>query len=111
MQSNFRIIYLYIVSLITLSMIIGGIVSAVYNIVSYIYPTSSVFYDDQTSSDYSYNYNDTDNYNSTTNKQIRKNNYKREKIKNAVVSIAVIIVGGILYKYHWNLIEKERIIE
>ena len=111
MQSNFRTIYLYVVSLITLCMIISGIVSTVNNITSYLYPTSSVFYDDDTSSNYSYSYENTTDYNSIKNKQIQKDNYKKEKIKNAVVSIAVIVVGGILYKYHWNLIEKERTIE
>ena len=34
---------------------------------------------------------------------------KNEKIKNSVVSIAIIVVGVIMYKYHWNIIEKERI--
>ena len=35
MANNFRTIYLYIVSLITLAMIVGGIVSSVNNITSY----------------------------------------------------------------------------
>lgn len=48
-------------------------------------------------------------YDTTIKNQIRRENYKNEKIKNAVVSIVVITVGGIMYKYHWNIIEKERI--
>ena len=46
MSNNFRIIYLYIVCFITLSMIVGGIVATVSNIVSYIYPDSYVFFKD-----------------------------------------------------------------
>ena len=109
MTNSFRTIYLYIVSLITLCMLIGGIVSTVNNITSYFYPDSYVFFENETNTykyDTSYNKNDFD---STRNNLIKRENYKKEKIKNAVVSVAVIIVGGIMYRYHWNLIEKERI--
>lgn len=106
MANNFRTIYLYIVSLITLCMIVGGIVSTVNNIVSYFYPDSYIFFEDnKTPSIYDTSYD----YNSVKNTQIQQNNYKKEKIKNIVVSVAVIIVGAIMYRYHWNLIEKERI--
>lgn len=44
MASNFRTIYLYIVALITLGMIIGGIVATANNIASYFYPDSYVFF-------------------------------------------------------------------
>ena len=46
MANNFRIIYLYIVCLITLTMIIGGIVSTVNNITSYFYPDSYLFFEE-----------------------------------------------------------------
>ena len=45
MGNNFRTMYLYIVSLITLGMIVGGIVSTVNNITSYFYPDSYIFFD------------------------------------------------------------------
>jgi len=111
MTNSFRTIYLYIVSLITLSMIIGGIVSTVNNVTSYFCPDSYVFFETEKETntynyDTSYNNND---FETTRNNMIRRDNYKKEKIKNAVVSIAVIIVGSIMYRYHWNLIEKERI--
>lgn len=109
MANNFRTIYLYIVSLITLCMIIGGVVSTVNNITSYFYPDSYVFYEDEADSvKYDTSYNN-DDFDSTRNNMIRRENYRKEKIKNAVVSVAVIVVGGIMYRYHWNLIEKERI--
>lgn len=107
MANNFRTIYLYIVSLITLCMIIGGIVSTVNNITSYFYPDSYVFFEEETDS---VKYDTTnDDFDSTRNTLIRRENYRKEKIKNAVVSVAVIAVGAIMYRYHWNLIEKERI--
>lgn len=115
MANNFRIIYLYIVSLITLCMIVGGIVSTVHYISTYIFPDSYVFFEEDNKdylTDYnnSYNNNYNNDYSEQKNRLIRQNNYKKEQIKNAVVSIAVITVGSILYKYHWKLIEKERII-
>ena len=113
MSNNFRIIYLYIVCIITLSMTIGGIVSMVNNIASYCYPDSYVFFQEN---DYDKIYNvikDNKNSDSIVNNKrnnlIERENYKNEKIKGAVVSIAVIVVGGIMYKYHWNIIEKERV--
>ena len=112
MTNSFRTIYLYIVSLITLSMIIGGIVATVNNVTSYFYPDSYVFFETETETTNSYkydtSYND-DDFETTRNNMIRRENYKKQKIKNAVVSVAVIVVGAIMYRYHWNLIEKERI--
>ena len=110
MANNFRTIYLYIVSLITLAMIVGGIVSSVNNITSYFYPDSYVFFSETNSNTSNSKYNDYDyDYETSKNNLIKRENYKNEKIKNTVVSVAVIIVGGIMYKYHWNIIEKERI--
>lgn len=111
MASNFRTIYLYIVSFITLVMIIGGIVSTVNNITSYFFPDSYVFYKEETSNIYSLDYEDKyqDDYEDTRRSEIRRQNYKTERIKNTVVSLVVIAVGGIMYKYHWNIIEKERV--
>lgn len=106
MANNFRTIYLYIVSLITLGMIIGGIVSIANNVTSYFYPDSYVFFSEESSSyDYDYGYD----YDDIRKNEIKKENYKNEKIKNTVVSVAVSVVGAVMYKYHWNIIEKERI--
>ena len=104
MTNNIRIIYLYIVSFITLGMIIGGISSAVNNVASYYYPDSYIFFENKANDkDYIYDYQE------KRENEVRKENYKSERIKNAIVSGAVIVVGSIMYKYHWNIIEKERI--
>ena len=100
-MNNFRTLYLYVISFITLWMMIGGITYAVNNITSYFYPDSYVFFEQQSNNKYVYDYTD------TTNNQIKRENYKNEKIKSTVVSIVVIVLGGVLYKYHWNLIENE----
>lgn len=109
MSNNFRVLYLYVVALITLMMIVGGIVSTVHNIASYFYPDSYVFFEEIEYDEYSFkdNYDDND-YTKEKKNEIRRQNYKNAKIKNIVVSIVVIIVGGAMYKYHWNIIEKER---
>lgn len=109
MSSNFRTFYLYIISLIALTMIIGGIVSTVNNITSYFFPDSYVFFNEETVSDYDYSYNKEDENETARKNEIRRENYKNEKIKNVVVAVVVIVVGGIMYKYHWNIIERERV--
>lgn len=103
MTNNVRTIYLYIVSFITLGMIVGGIASIVNNVASYYYPDAYIFFsEDSSDSDYIYDYSE------TNERKIQRENYKSERIKNAIVSAAVIVIGAIMYKYHWNLIEKER---
>lgn len=111
MANNFRTIYLYIVAMITLGMIVGGIVSTANNIASYFYPDSYVFFEEE-SPKYSYDKYDMEyeyDYDTARQNLIEKENYKNEKIKNTIVSVAVIGVGAIMYKYHWKIIEKERV--
>ena len=104
MGNNVRTIYLYIVAFITLAMIVTGITSAVNNIASYFFPDAYVFFEDD--NNYSYTYDNYD-YDYEEELEIERENYKTEKIKNTVVSLVVIIIGAIMYKYHWNMIEKE----
>ena len=101
MTNHIRIIYLYIVAFITLTMIVGGISATVYNIANYIFPTSYIFFEEYNSQENaSYNYNSLDDEISSTQKSsIKKQNYKRQKIKDSIVSIVVVIVGAIMYKY------------
>ncbi len=109
MSNNVRIIYLYIVAFITLAMIVAGIISAVNNIAYYFFPDSYLFYE------YDYNeyneyssYNEPFDYQDEERNEIERENYKTEKIKNTVVSLVVVVIGAIMYKYHWNMIEKEK---
>lgn len=103
MTNNIRTFYLYIVSFITLGMIIGGITSFVNNITLYYYPDSYIFFNENSSNnDYIYDYSE------SNERKIQRENYRSEKIKNSVVSVVVVAIGIIMYKYHWNIIEKER---
>ena len=109
MSNNFRTLYLYVVALITLIMIVGGIVSTVNNIAAYFFPDSYVFFEEIEDEENIFKYRyDEDEYTEEEKNEIRRQNYKNEKIKNVVVSIAIVIVGSAMYKYHWNIIEKER---
>lgn len=107
MANNFRTLYLYVVCLITLTMIISGIVATVNNLTAYFYPDSYIFFEEE--EEYNSKYDISDQIEESQRNLIRRQNYKNEKIKNVVVSVAVIIVGAIMYKYHWDTIEKERI--
>ncbi len=109
MTSNMRILYLYIVAFITLGMIVGGVVSAVYNFANYVCPTDYVFFQEETEDedDY-YEYNSVDYEEENERIEAQKRNYKRQYIKNGIVSVIVVALGGALYKYHWGMLEKER---
>ena len=112
-MNNIRTIYLYVVAFVTLGMIITGIVVGVSNMTEYFFPTSYVFFEDEYD-DYTYD----DSYNSysfqepdqseVAENEIEKENYKTERIKGIVVSIAILIIGSVMYKYHWNMIQNER---
>ena len=97
MQSNMRVFYLYIISLIALMMFIAGIISSVYNLSRLIFPDSYVFYDKEVTSQ--------DNENI-----VRQNNYIKEAIKDIIVCALITVIGYVLYSYHWKTIEKERIL-
>lgn len=102
MSSNMRVFYLYIVALITLLMFLIGIVFTVYNLAKYIFPNNYAFFENDDvrttyQADVAVNYTEID-----------RQNYKRETIKDLIVSGLVIVFGFCLYKYNWNVIEKER---
>ena len=117
MQSNMRVFYLYVVSLIALIMFVSGIIAVVYNGARLIFPTSYVFYEDQTQDSFysdgqiksavEKNYNSNDIQERSENR-IRRRNYKNEAIKDVIVSMLVMGIGFVLYNYHWKTIEKER---
>lgn len=116
MSKNIRTLYLYIVSFIALSMIVGGIVSTVTAVASYNYPQVYYYYSD---TKYNYDYNEYDNKdyysNSTTQTQENYNQEllkrittkKREHLRGIFSSVAVVIVGTPLFMYHWGKVEQQ----
>lgn len=97
MKSYFRVLYLYVISAITLAMIVGGVIATFNAVAEYKYPHSyySSYYDDEDDYDY---------------EEIQEKKYK-EDVRNAKMiftDIAVVLIATPLYVYHWGRIEKER---
>lgn len=123
MSKNIRTLYLYIVSFVTLCMMVGAFVGIVNTTVSYFAPNvnyyGSIYPMDYKSSTISAE--DAKIINVTDKLDIEKGvaNYKaalaeeteEQKLRNLkgiYNSIAVLVVASPLFAYHWSRIEKER---
>lgn len=104
MAKNIRILYLYIVSFIALSMIVIGFISTVNAIASYCYPVVYYYYGSYYDSDDDYNYN----YNYSEELARETRNEKRESLRQGISYSAVTVVGTCLFTYHWKKIQNER---
>lgn len=93
MKSYFRILYLYIISAITLVMIVGGVIATLSSVAEYKYPQKD---------NYSSYYDDDEDY----AEQIYNEEVKN--VKMIFTDMAVVLVAIPLYVYHWRRIEKER---
>lgn len=93
MSKNIRIVYLYLVCLISLFMIIGGFVATINSFAEYFFPTNY----------YSY-YDETD----ISRRKIQEKNDKIDSLKSAVTTIALLAVSTPVFIYHWKKVEKER---
>ncbi len=120
-SKNIRTIYLYLVCLITLFLVVGGIISAIYSTANLIFPTTY----------YSNYYNELkydDKYLSLTGaealqyeqqfKELYEKQHEqdilREKnrnIKDIVYSLAFVVVALPIYAYNWKKIEQEKTLE
>lgn len=111
-MSTIRIIYLYLVCLITIFMAVGGFVTAVNHISQYFFPTSysyynyPVYYEDE-------DYNDEkfmeyDYKADQANQEIEKQNQKIRDLKASITSLALVAVSIPIFIYHWKKIELER---
>lgn len=109
MSKYVRIIYLYIVTIISLFTCLFGLAFTVSNLVAAIIPTDNNLYSYPYSSEYNSisEYNDAIN-NFNVNHQTRLKEVKKQNIKYGITSVVVFAVGTILYTYHSNIIEKER---
>lgn len=127
MSKNIRILYLYIVSFITLCMMVGSFVGIVNTTISYLYPTANYYggyYPATTTKDYvSTDVNtgsgvisgDTSIYDEQKAIDAYKKGLadeeltqKRRSLKSIFGAIAVLVVATPLYIYHFGKIEKER---
>lgn len=131
-SKTIRIIYLYVVSFVTLMMIVGGFISTINAIATYLWPNNYNYY---------YTTYDTQTYNldkqrilndstltapqrndqisaiddkyatilqNDSQEKIREENERNSRLKNIFTSLAVLLVSIPLYIYHWRRIEKEK---
>lgn len=100
-SKTIRILYFYLISLITLFMILGGIMATVINIINVILPEKVITYNyskyDYEISDYKTNYDE--------EQETRESN---RRIKNLIYSLVVVGVAAPVYLYHWKKIEQDR---
>lgn len=105
MAKYIRIIYLYVVSFISLSMLVAGIVATVSSITEYYFPTNYVFFREEQTSSYYYSTDD------VSKSEIDKRNEQRKQIKEIATDVAIVVLAIPLYTYHWKKIQKEREME
>lgn len=122
MSKNIRILYLYIVSFITLCMMVGAFVGVVNTTVSYLAPSVNYYGSvypmtkEGVAVDTSVSSNTTS---TTTGETTAIDNYKKglagerdvqktKNLKSMFSAIAVLVVSAPLFIYHWSKIQKER---
>lgn len=119
-----RTIYLYLVCLISLFMVVGGLISAISEFAEIVFPSNyySNAYDKYIDKEYfSNNYNLTDEQFDKymqAQKEERDAEYKLElkrqknnNIKSVINSLSFVIVGLPIYVYNWKKIETEKEID
>lgn len=105
-MSKLRSIYLYLVSFVSLMMILMGVIFTVQNITDVMFPTNYYYemYPAEKTGDLS-----------KEEQQKYEENQKRyyentiiESKKNVAKSVAVVIVALPTFVYHWRKVEKEK---
>ena len=104
-MSKLRNIYLYLVSFVSLMMMLMGVIFTVQNITDVIFPTN--YYEippvEKTGS------LSVEEQKKYTENQIRyEENRNIESKKNVAKSIAVVLVDLPTFAYHWRKVEKEK---
>ena len=98
-MSKLRNLYLYLVSFVSLMMILMGIIFTVQNITDVMFPTN-YYYEDSTP--------EKTGSASVENQKRYEENRNIESKKNVAKSIAVVIVALPTFVYHWKKVEKEK---
>jgi hypothetical protein len=105
-MSKFRNLYLYLVSFVTLMMILGGIIFTVQNITDVVFPTN--YFTEVMPYEKSANLSVEEKEAYDENQKIIQENRRMDSKKNVVKSIAVVAVAFPTFVYHWRKIEKEK---
>lgn len=104
--SRLRSVYLYLVSFVSLMMILMGVIFTVQNITDVMFPTN-YYYD-------MYPYEKMEGVSEEQQKIYEENqrkNYENIRIeskKNVAKSIAVVVVALPTFVYHWRKVEQEK---
>ena len=120
-SKNVRTIYLYLVCLITLFLMIGGFISAIYEISNLIFPSSyySTYLEDIK---YDSEYKDLEGQEAIKYEQQYKEQWEKENaaqilrernrtIKDIIYSFAFVVVALPIYAYNWRKIEEDKKLE
>jgi hypothetical protein len=99
-MSKLRNVYLYLVTFVSLMMILMGTIFTVQNIMDVIFPTNNYY--EMTAPEKTGGI-------SEEQKRIYEENRSIESKKNVAKSVAVIVVGLPTFIYHWRKVEKERL--
>ncbi len=114
-SKNIRTIYLYLVCLITLFMIIGGLIATLYSVSEYIFPyeyRGSYFYD-YIEDRKEYGKISLDDYKeyleiAEYEDELENKTQRRNDLKEIIYSASVFVVALPIYIYNWRKIEKEK---
>lgn len=96
-MSKTRIIYLYLVCIITLFMAIGGFITFVTYLANAYYPTSAGYRNYSTYEHYYEN-----------NEMVISENEKISNLRLSINGLAATVVTLPIYLYHWKKIQNER---
>lgn len=105
-MSKLRNVYLYLVSFVSLMMILMGIIFTVQNITDVMFPTNYYYESFPSEKTGSLSVEDQKSY--EENQKIQEQNRNIESKKNVAKSIAVVIVALPTFIYHWRKVEKEK---
>ena len=98
-MSKLRNVYLYLVSFVSLMMILMGIIFTVQNITDVVFPTNYYYEALPIEKTGSLSVEEQKNY---------EENRNIESKKNVAKSIAVVVVALPTFAYHWRKVEKEK---
>jgi len=105
-MSRLRNIYLYLVSFVTLMMILGGLIFTVQNVMDVIFPTD--YYYESYPIDKNGELSEEEKKINEENRKRAEENRRTESKKNVAKSIAVVAVALPTFLYHWRKIESEK---
>ena len=113
-SKNIRTIYLYLICLITLFMVIGGLIFTINSIGEYLLPIQhrSYYYDyiEENMNNGNISVEDYEKYIEINQYQdeLEKENDRKQQLKEIIYRSSVFIVALPIYLYNWRKIEKDR---